>query len=508
MKRRLVLPLVVGVVAALVTPWGQAAYAQETQLVYSLPQARAYAAKISVHGQVIENAPKCRYDPEHPENDTKAGNGTPPADEDHPDYKYKCDSNQYVQTPNCPTAVAIGPTASPPIIGAPQGPVSSGKAGATPVTGSDVPQSNPVRSNDIIVDGHVGHLGDVVEAAGLASKRFVDLSGRQAGGEAHTESDAFSAGKHTYEERCWPVDSQQRFAGNSSSYVHLLSRSGSIQTFHFAECVGDTCRFVDDASPPAANKATTMTTLTETGGRIFGTLNAVIDGFTFQQGAFTAEAIATYMEFSSDGTKDGLNWKVVSHVSGAKIAGVPTNLPAGASPIPVCPPSVPNAPSVPGACFAVGMAAPYVKSTADGKQLTMIAPGLVIATDQQTAYYAGGELLASFGRETPASFGSGSIVGFETIGGGGFSFIPGTGSADPFLEAPALPTGETEAERTIAIRQIDASQWPAGSILAIGAAAFLVLLAGWMQRFAWAKRVYEVQPFRFLFWMYRAFIRT
>jgi hypothetical protein len=138
----------------------------------------------------------------------------------------------------------------------------------------------------------------------------------------------------------------------------------------------------------------------------------------------------------------------------------------------------------------------------------MIAPGLVIATDQQTAYYAGAELLASFGRQAPPSFGTGTIGGIETLSGGGFSFIPGLGSAQPFLEAPALPTGEAEAEPSIAIRQIDASQWPAGSILALGGAAFLMLMAGWLQRFSWAKRLYGVQPFRFLFWMYRAFIRT
>ncbi len=46
------------------------------------------------------------------------------------------------------------------------------------------------------------------------------------------------------------------------------------------------------------------------------------------------------------------------------------------------------------------------------------------------------------------------------------------------------------------------------ALLALALLAVLLLLVRWIGRFSWGRRLYRVQPFRALDWLYRAFVKT
>lgn len=459
--------------AALAVPLATVASADDTVLSYSVKEARAYSAKVSLSGEVIK------------------ANGTVSAACDPKTDPYKCDKQRYNQALNCPTPPGVGGSGALPSIPSPAGTAQTGKAGFT-TSGPQPPQSTAVRLNEILSLGRLTRAGPALESGGLASKRYVDLDGRQVP-EAHTESDGFSPNRSRFEERCYPVNADGTFKGGTS-YTHLLSKSGATpQTFHFGECLADECRFVSSSFPSGANRATTTISLVEVGGKVTGQVLSTIEGFSASGGAFTAEAITTYISFSSDGTAAGLSWSVISQATGTKISGTPASIPQG------------GLLAAPG--FAVGMAAPWVEAKPDGKQLTIIAPGLVVATEQQTVYYAGGELSAGMDRATPVTFQNQPLPSFVSSKAPVNTFsLLGTGPVN-ISPTPAQTTTE-EATRTIAIKQADASRFPAGAILGLGGLALLLLLAGWLQRFTWGRRLYGIQPFKFFYWAYRAFVRT
>jgi hypothetical protein len=44
--------------------------------------------------------------------------------------------------------------------------------------------------------------------------------------------------------------------------------------------------------------------------------------------------------------------------------------------------------------------------------------------------------------------------------------------------------------------------------VALGIFCWFLLMARWLQRFAWGRKLTRLQPFRFIDWMYRAFVKT
>ncbi|MEA2447846.1 MAG: hypothetical protein QOK47_1483, partial [Actinomycetota bacterium] len=229
-------------------------------LIYSIKEARAYAYKASLSKEVIEAASRaCNPD-------------TDP---------YECDESKYNQKPNCPETVEIGPEGKVPEPEPPENEAIKGGSGDTSGGEEQPPQSTPVRINKFLTLAKLGDLGaGVVEAGGLASELYVDLSGRSEP-EAHTESEAFSHNRAAWEERCRASDSEEPSEDN---YEHFLSRSDERPgTYHLAECFNRACEFGGGAT---AEHARTIVEMWQADGMAHGRLRASIDGLTLQDGAF------------------------------------------------------------------------------------------------------------------------------------------------------------------------------------------------------------------------------
>jgi hypothetical protein len=453
---------------------------------FSIKEARTYAYKVSLIKEIIENAPKCNPDD---------------------DPKYKCDEGQYNHELNCPDDIAIGPRGKLPEAKPPEG-VTPVEGGAGDGTGGDrPPTSSPVRLNELVSVGAASHFGPVKEAAGFASKAYVDLSGRD-DPEQHTESEILSTNKADYEERCWPEDA----AKDGNDYVHLLSHSfKDVETYHYAECFRQGCQWGGLGNFGAdAERARSITHLYEEAGRIHMVLSAKIEDLSYGSGALTVDAIETFVDVSSDGTASGLKWSVSSTASGAELGGQPIALPPGQV--------------VSGPGFSFGMAAPYVGTEDDGSQIRVEAPGFMIATTEQTVHFAGAESGAGLGEEldyrfqrnpgpdtsssagdgtddfssSAAPFDSGAAVLGGTTFGGGVAIGP-SDTADPQAAAPA-----TE----MLIYEQATGRGAVAGIVALGVLGWFLLLGRWLQRFGWGKKLYRLQPFRTVDWLYRAFVKS
>ena len=506
LKRLVPLLAVLGLMAAVAGP----VYAAETELNYTIAEARATAYKISVSKEVIQA--------------DGLGNELAPCNEETD--LYGCDNARYNQQPNCPPNIAIGPSGPLPQPGGPAG-AGEKKGGAGDTTGQvpskkEPPGASPVKINEVMSEGRLSKAGAVLEAGGVGSDTFVDLSGRSQP-LAHTESDAFVFNRNPYEERCDPAP--------GSSYAHVLSRSAQTpEVFSMAECFDQRCSQSGSTyGRPSARHARTIVHLYESGGKVFGKLRAYVTDLTVGSGAqsFSVQNMSTYLSFETDGTRNGLRWVASSTASGVSIAGQPRSLPPGETvelptesvPCPTPPPvpPVPGAPvqppSVPNPCVGqtfVGLAGPYIITNAEGTLLTMIAPGMFYGNNQQTTHVAGAEIRAGFGRAAPFSF--------SPFGGTGDGFSLGLirpGPAPFGTELPpaegGLPAVEAAAPadpRTVSLQRLPAGPVAAASILGFGGLILLVLLAGWIQRFNWGKRIYRAQPLRSLNWIYRAFVRT
>ena len=455
---------------------------------FSIKESRTYAYKVSLIKEIIENAPKCD-----------------PAD----DPEYECDEGQYNHKPNCPPEIAIGPKGKFPRFKAPEGttPIEGGAGDGT--GGERPPTSSPVRLNELIALGAASHFGPVGEAAGYASKAYVDLSGRD-DPEQHTESDAFSSNKADYEERCWPEDA----AAEGNDYSHLFSRSfDDVETYHYAECFRRACQWGGLGNFGAeAERARSITHLFEADGRINIRMSAFVEDLNYGSGSLTIEAIETFVDITSDGTAAGLKWSVSTTASGARLGGQPVALPPGQV--------------VSGPGFSFGVAAPYVATEPDGSQIRLEAPGFMITTTQQTVHFAGAETGAGLGEAldfefqgggdttsedessttsddgfdtTAAPFDTGSAsVGTSTFGGG-----VAVGPAETFAEDPlAAPATE------LLIYEQATGRGAVGAIVALGVLGWFLLLGRWLQRYAWGRKLHRFQPFRTLDWLYRAFVRS
>lgn len=463
------------------------AVAADESLSFSIKEARTYAYKVSLIKEIIENAPKC-----NPEDDPK----------------YDCDEGKYNHKPNCPQDIAIGRTGKLPALEPPEG-VTPVEGGAGDGTGGDrPPSSSPVRLNELLSVGAASHFGPVKEAAGFASKGYVDLSGRD-DPEQHTESAIGSANKADYEERCWPEDA----AKEGNDFTHLFSRSfESVATYHYSECFRRGCQWGGLGNFGAdAERARSVTHLFEKDGRLNMVLSAKIEDLSYGSGALTVDAIETFVDVSSDGTAGGLKWSVSTTATGAKLGGQPVALPPGQM--------------VSGPGFSFGVAAPYVGTEADGSQIRVEAPGFVIATSEQTIHFAGAETGAGLGEEldfsfqregstgsdapndaaadadftSEESFDAGSAVLGGSTFGGGVALGTTETADDPLSAAPA-----TE----MLIYEQATGRGAVAGIIALGILGWVLLLGRWLQRFGWGNKLNRLQPFRTFDWLYRAFVKS
>ena len=453
------------------------------QLIYSIKEARAYAVKASLAKEVIEAVPKCK-----PEEDP-----------------YQC--AEYNHKPNCPKPVAIGRDGKAPEPSAPEE--------ATPLTGGSgmeqgetkPPESSPVRLNRFLALAKLTHVFDVREAGGLASSLFTDLSGRTEP-EAHTESEGFG-NKSRFEERCYWSDG----SNGEEDYEHFVSESSKeLSTYHLAECKGRQCQFGAGVN---AERARSIIKLEETKGEVIANLRSSVEGFDFGDGLFTVDSIVTYASFKSDGTAEGARWSVSSTATGAKLLGQPVPMPPG---------EVVNGPG-----FTAGIAEPYVEVPENGHTVTMVAPGLHFGSEQQSVFFGGAELFASMGREEPFVFepdiddpgdptttgtgggGSGPVdLGTDSAPSGttgGIDFGPSDTGGSVTGSGAETPVGVGNPGVTLLFEKATGIG-AVPSIVVLGLLCWMLLLARWLQRYTWGQKLTQMQPFRFIDWMYRAFVKT
>lgn len=499
-----------------------------TVLTFSITDARGYAAKVSVSKEVIEidraNDP-CAHRPE---------------EADDPNTTYDdCDANQYTHEPS--DCLEPKGRAWDVPIDVPPGEETTFDHNLRQ-SSEPPPQASPVLNNDIATIANLTDVFGVKGSGGLASRRYVDNSGRSFP-EAHTESDGFSVNRSNFEERCW-TPYEESDPRSQTSYTHLFSRSGTDpSTVHFAQCIED-CRFATDihsSFQTTAREATTTIKLGVSEGKLVGELFAQVKGLNFGAELVTAEEVFSYATFETDGTKEGWKATVISAADGVTQCGSPTELQPGSG-------------LNPSSCgdFQLGMTKPYVVGTEEGDQLTIVLPGMVIAWNsevplagsgspqdqlagietcppapeiygsenqpeegdeltptcpqvrQQTVHFAGVELVAGMRRASPATLptfdDSAPLDTFSSLGTATFS-LP-----DP----PSLPTAGPPADpnRIVAIEKFQASVASAASLLAMGGIILLITLIAWIRRFSWGQDVFRIQPFRFFLWFYRAFIRT
>lgn len=465
-------------------PFAPPAAAAETRVSFSIQEARSYAFRLPLRSEVIQAARlRDEFDPCDPQEDP-----------------YRCDETRYNHDPNCPPAAALGPGGVVPRPRAAPG-TERTTGGPGDRQGSDEApaRTTPVALNDLLSLATLSRFGASATAAGLASSSYVDLSGRQ-DPEAHTESDAFTPNVRDYEERCLPRD------GVPEDHVHLLSRSEEAPaTYHLAECHGRECTFFGGAAIGSdAERGRTIVDLAQRGDRVVGRMEAVLKEASWGDGQLRVDVLRTVVTFESDGTAEGLDWTVATTAEGATLGGRPVALPPGRV--------------VSAGGLQAGVAAPYVRAAGNGGQLDIVAPGLFVAHQEQSAYFAGAEVTASFGRQPVTEFdptlGDGGIVG----GAGGFADLEGAFDAGtttsplptPERTATAMPAAEdgTATEPSVSVVRLTTGTGAMAAVLSLVAAAFLLLLVRWIARYGWGRRLYRRQPLRAVDWLYRAFLKT
>jgi hypothetical protein len=462
--------------AVLLLAPGPPATAADTELKFTVREARAYLYRVALRKEVIEGAQNAQ--PCDPKTDP-----------------YQCDQVEYNHRPNCAEQIALGTEE--------RGPRPSAAVGAEPEEGSagdqagpasEPPLSSAITLNEFLVLARLGKVGSVVEAAGMASDSYVDLSGRQEP-ELHTESNAFAPNVRDLEERCLQEEK------GSDSYKHFLSRSSHApSTYHLAECFQDDCTFDQATFFAQAREGRTIVDLRQRGDSVVGSLSATFQKLAWGEGAVTVDQLHTFIEFTSDGTAEGLRWKVDTTAKGVRIADNPIALPGGDL--------------VGTEELQVGVAAPYVSATEGGDTLRIVAPGLIIASQEQTIYLAGAELDAGMGRgqpfvpppidETP--------VDDAPDGGGTTESEPVEDLGTVPEEAPPTddaPPGEEPAPLAAAsVERIRTGLLPLLSILLLGGMGSLLILHHWLGRFPAIRGAYRTGPLRALDWLVRAFVKS
>jgi hypothetical protein len=468
----------VSLLVAAAGAWAPPAGAQgATTVGYSVREARAYVYRVSLSPEVIEAAGlQDQFAPCDPAEDP-----------------YQCDETEYEHAPNCPDGVALGRgEAGPAILPAPGAAVTEGGSGDSLGPEEAPPLASPITLNQQVAVGSLGRLGNVREASGLASDSYVDLSGRQEP-TMHTESDAFTPNRSSYEERCAPDGATE------DEHAHFLSRSSEApETYHLAEC-REECTFGGAAIGAESEEARTLVHLSERGGRLEGLVHASMHDAVWAGGTLTADLLDTTLRFTTDGTPGGLDYSVSTTAVGVTFNGVPIALPPG-EPV-----------AVPGA--QIGVAAPYVNAPTSGRALDVVAPGLFIATSTQTVLFGGVELSATMGRQTATGGFTGGDDDDDDVDSGldgdGSSLPPiGPGPTASPTPAPTATGGPDAADPELAVSRIRTGGWIVPMFLGAGLLAALLLLMRWLGRYPWGRRMYRAQPFRTIDWIYRAFVKT
>ncbi|MGH2692383.1 MAG: hypothetical protein ACRDHM_07740 [Actinomycetota bacterium] len=465
----------------------------DTKFSYTVREARAYAYRVTLRKEVIEGARQA--DPCDPEEDP-----------------YQCDTTRYEHEPNCPMPLTTGPTgAVPEVRPVPGAKPLEGGAGAKEGTGSEPPTASPVTLNELISLARLGHVGGLVEAGGLASDSYVDLSGRQEP-TLHTESDVLP-GLPKYEERCLDEDPSHR------SYRKLLSRTVEApETYHLAECRKDECTFDRLTFSAQDVMARTIVHLKEEAGKVIGQIQATFHDATWSNGAFAVDSVDTILTFESDGTAEGLKWSVGTTANGARLGGNPVTLPTGRL--------------IGTDDLQAGIAAPYVSAADDGSTLRIVAPGVVVASREQTAWFGGAEVDATFGRSSPtgaagtdgAGDPAGGQAGSGAAGraGGAESDVGGTSGASAggaVGEAGAGPGDGASGEpmpgatpvagspEAVSVSRFE-TELPFVLIVGGGLLAALWIVARWMRQFPAGAALSYYPPFSLIDRLYRTFAKS
>ena len=468
---------------------------KEPDLRYTIREARAYAYRATLRREVIEGARQAR--PCDPNTDP-----------------YQCDPAQYEHTPNCPQEIAVGPAGPlPEVRPVPGARPLEGGAGAREGAGAEPPTASPITLNAFLTLSHFGHVGQVVEAGGLASDSYVDLAGRQTP-TLQTESDVIP-GLPTYEERCRERDPSHR------SYRHFLSRtSNTPETFHLAECRRDECP-LDRLNFSASDvMARSIIHIREEGGKVIGRIQATFQDAAWSGGAFAVDTVDTVLTFESDGTAEGLRWSVGTTAKGARLGGTPVTLPTG---------DLVGTPDL-----QAGVAAPYVDAAEDGTSLRIVAPGMIVASREQTAWFGGAELEANFGAAAEAATapldegedlddegddasaagdgdeGAGSATAAGSGTGTGGVIGAGSGAGGPVggeseqIEGAAPLGGSAE---TVSSRRFE-SGLAFILILVGGLLAALWIVSRWMGQFPAGRALSYYPPFSIIERLYRTFAKS
>ena len=463
--------LLVVLAGGLVAPLGSGPAGAAEELTYAA-KARTHVYRVALRKEVIEGARNAQ--PCDPEEDP-----------------YRCDDAAYNHRPNCDPSIAVGRTRAGPKATPPEEAERiEGAAGGGAGPEEEPPLSSAVTLNEMVSLGSLVHNGTVAEAAGLASSGYVDLNGRR-DPELHTESDAFTPNRPDYQERCL------RESEDAPSYRHFLSRSSDgPETYHLSECAKDECTLDRLTFFAEAVRARTIVHLVERGGRVEGRLKTSLQEFSWRDGALAVEALDTYVDFASDGTAEGLKWSVATTAAGATLGGQPVALPPGRL--------------VGTAELQVGVAAPHVRSTEDGRTLRIVAPGLVIASPEQTVYVAGAELdVGALGRRAPGPSYDALAAGTAAAP----AAAPAATTPETVEEDAAPPAPDAEeapqAAPVVSLRRVDATGAPAMAlILTFGLLGSMAVLMRWMNRFPWWSRALRAPPLSGLHWLYRAFMKT
>jgi hypothetical protein len=505
-----------------------AARAEETQLTYSIKDARAFLWQIHYPQSTFVTQ---FYAPCDPETDP-----------------YGCDRGRYNQRPgSCDPAVALGRTKE-----APETPTEQeARSGVSDDAGTAPPDAWPKGNPVTLVHGLAfGRLGATPEAGGLASAFYVDNVGRQEP-EAHAESDAFVSNKSDYEERCAAVDALSESQAYPAPFsAHVLSRADRTPaTYNMVALT--TFEATGRSAPPGVSKeSVAIVKLWQEGGRVRGILSSTVRGARLADG-ITVDLVRTVVAFSSNGTRRGLEVHASTAVLGVAIGGLRIAALRAGSVVPL------------GGSSYLGVARPVVQVSAAGDELVVRAAGLFLAVEtpldripipedpfQEEEPLGGlrgqlGEVRAALCQalgQDPArppcrlTLG-GRLFRSQVIHVAGALLNAGLGRAavptfpalpplpPPRLPAPAPPglpplalpapaegSVPPAVVREVALprfefRELEGSPAPllailAGTLLGLGA-----VLGRWSMRYPWARALARTPPAEALGWVWRAFLK-
>jgi hypothetical protein len=261
--------------------------------------------------------------------------------------------------------------------------------------------------------------------------------------------------------------------------------------------------------------ARTIVHLKEEGGKVVGKIQATFNDATWGNGGLSIDSVDTVLTFESDGTAEGLKWSVGTTAKGARLGGNPVTLPTG---------RLIGTPDL-----QAGVAAPYVSASEDGSSLEIVAPGVIVASREQTAWFGGAQVEATFGGATAGGTGDGGTgTGSEsepgTAGGesgeGSPGAVPSGASAGGAVGAAgASGTGGTGTGEAIPVSTAAGSagsvsvnrfetDLPFYLIIGLGLLGALWIVDRWMRQFPAGVALSYYPPFSLIDRLYRTFAKS